>query len=139
MAQGDVDTDGEADVETVLTTENLIEERPFFEEVTLVTPLTTQRAVGPRLPPSFFNIQEVPNVKDLITSRLSIHKLIGQVGGSSGQLVLPKMEQTKVYTKVLDAEEEKMALVANKNEEKGKLQIDPFIETSWQCMNTQPM
>ena len=45
---------------------------------------------------------------------------------------MQNVEQTEVYTVVKDIEDKKIALVANENEEKGKLCMDPIIEILWQ-------
>ena len=42
--------------------------------------------------------------------------------------MMRNVEQTEVYTVVEDTEEEKVALLAGKNEEKRKLQMDPIIK-----------
>ena len=75
-------------------------------------------------------MEELSSVKDSVIFGLHIQGLMGEVGGPSGQPVVPNGEPTKVYAMVQDAEEEKVALAANKNEEKGQLQMDPIIETS---------
>ena len=55
---------------------------------------------------------------------------MGEAGVAGGRLVMRNLEQTKVYVVVTDTEEEKVALTVSKNEGKGKLQMDPLIETS---------
>ena len=75
-------------------------------------------------------MEELSSVKDSVIFGLHIQGLMGEVGGPSGQLVVPNMEPIKVYMVVQNTEKEKMALAANKNEEKGQLQMDPIIETS---------
>ena len=69
------------------------------------------------------------SVKDSVTSGLATQRLLGEVVGSNGQPVVPNMEATKFYLVVQDREEEKVALAANKSEEKRNLQMDPIIET----------
>ena len=69
--------------------------------------------------PSFFTMEEVSSVKDSVTSRLPDRRLMGEVGGLDGQLVVQNVEQAKVYAVAEDTWEEKMAFAANKNEKKG--------------------
>ena len=76
-------------------------------------------------------MEEVSSVQNSVTSRPPNRRLMGEVGGSDGQLMLQNVEQTKFHVVVEDVEEGKIALVARKNNEKGKLQMDLIIDTSW--------
>ena len=105
----------------MLVSENPIEERLVFEVASSVAPPCIQQAAGPTPAPSFFTMEEVSSVKDSLTFGLPIQRLIGEVGGSSGQPMVPNIEPTKVYVVVQDANEENVALGTTKKEEKGKV------------------
>ena len=57
----------------------------------------------------------------------------GEASGSGGQPALSMMGDPEVYMLVGEDTEggEKMAHVANKTEEKGKLSMHPMVESSW--------
>ena len=76
-------------------------------------------------------MEEVCSVKYSVTFGLPDRRLMGEVDGFGGQLVVQNAEQTRVYVVVEDTEEEKMALSASKSEENRKLWMYPIIETSW--------
>ena len=103
-----------------------------------IFPPFTSKAVGPPshgwlIPP--IQEEEEASVKDSITSGLpSREQNVGvEASRSSGQLTLSMMGQSKVYTLAGEdaRDDEKVALVANKTEQKGKLSMDPMVESSW--------
>ena len=92
LAQGDVDTNGEEDVETVPINNNPVEERLVPKAVTSLAPQLVQQAVGPTLAPSFFTMDYVSSVKDSITSGVPNRRLTGEVDGSSRQPMVQNVE-----------------------------------------------
>ena len=56
---------------------------------------------------------------------------MGEANEFDGRLVIREMDSTNVYVVVEDTEEEKIAIMTNKNEPKGKMLMDPMIETLW--------
>ena len=54
-----------------------------------------------------------------------------EASGSSGPLVMLIKKQTEVYRAVEDAEEKETILLTKENQQKGKLHMDPVVETSW--------
>ena len=67
-------------------------------------------------------MEQVSSVKDYVTSGLPDKRLMGEVGGLDGKLVVQNVGRTNVYMTVQDPEKKKVALAPSKNEEKGKLE-----------------
>ena len=94
---------------------------------------------GATLAPSFFTMDEVSIVKDSVTSGLPVQRIIGEVGGPSGQPLVLNVEPNKVYVVVQDAEEEKVALATNKNKEKGSHKSILLLRHRGDSRNTQSL
>ena len=79
--------------------------------------------------------EEEANVKDSVTSKLLAREQ--NVGGeASGFGEYPKLStvgQTKIYKRVAEDVdvEEKLAPMAKETKQKGKLTMDPMLESSW--------
>ena len=75
-------------------------------------------------------------MKDFVTSGLPYKwpTMGGEASGSGGQPMLSVMDELKVYTQEGEdiVIEKKMALVANKTEEKGGMSMGPMITSGWE-------